>query len=97
MYRQKIQDLKSEIIGLISLKVGFILKDQHSQVNLLSSFRINNSIDFYDVVNSLGISGDKICFITDDGRCLDLGEADIYDLAWVLNEFISQNFRIEKD
>ena len=65
MYRQKIQDLKSEIIGLISLKVGFILKDQHSQVNLLSSFRINNSIDFYDVVNSLGISGDKICFITD--------------------------------
>lgn len=95
MYRQKIQDLQFEIIGLISLKVGFILKDKHSKVNLLSSFRINNSTDSYDVVNSLGISGDKVCFITDDGRYLDLGETGIFDLAWVLDQFISQNFRTE--
>lgn len=92
MYRQKIQDLQSEMISLISLKVGFLLKDEGSRVMLSSSFCIDRDINDYGgfsdtesiVVSSLGRTGKKTFFITDDGGHLELEESDIYNLVGYL-------------
>ena len=37
-----------------------------------------------------------VCFVTENSQYLRLGEADIYQLAWVLDQIISKNIRVEE-
>ena len=105
MYREKVQELQSEIINLIYQKATAILKDKESSILLPSAFRLDRTHNGYEgeyyteslSITSLGISdsSDRVCFITDSSQYINLGEADIYQLAWVLDQFLSKKIRVE--
>jgi len=105
MYREKVQELQSEIINLIYQKATAILKDKESSILLPSAFRLDRTHNGYEgeyyteslSITSLGKSdsSDRVCFITDSSQYINLGEADIYQLAWVLDQFLSKKTRVE--
>lgn len=105
MYREKVQELQSEIINLIYQKATAILKDKESFILLPSAFRLDRTHNGYEgeyyteslSITSLGISdsGDRVCLITDSSQYIQFGEADIYQLAWVLDQFLSKKIHVE--
>ena len=105
MYREKVQELQSEIINEISFKSTTLLENKETYIKLRSAFRLDRTIDIYDYygVESLTIIGlglfdteDMVCFVTENSQYLRLVEADIYQLAWVLDQIISKNIRVEE-
>lgn len=105
MYREKVQELQSEMINLIYQKASTILKDKESTILLPSAFRLDRTHNGYEgeyyteslSITSLGMSdsSNRLYFITDSSQYIHLGEADIYQLAWVLDQFLSKKIRIE--
>ncbi len=105
MFRQKIQDLQSEMINLIAQKVSFLIEDKDSRLNLPTSFRLDRLVNGYDdaydteslSICSLGYHNNKVCLISQEEDYINLGSCDVYNLAWVLDQLISGSVKLESN